>query len=190
VLGADLSLGSLRDFLEKIPLTPNGAIVVLDRKNRILAHHSTSPAYGLKDVAVLMPVSTTGSPPLAVLEDWKGGSGGTQTRIVDVGGDPFVFAYHAYAAAPGMELRIAAFAPMRDFSGPIVEARNQVILVTTVFLLFIIPLAVIGARRVGAPSRSSPGTPSASRISIFPARSGSCPPSCTKSSPWARPTRS
>jgi hypothetical protein len=60
-----------------------------------------------------------------------------------------VFAYHAYAAAPGMELRIAAFAPMRDFSGPIVEARNQVILVTTVFLLFIIPLAVIGARRVG-----------------------------------------
>ncbi|MGV8079927.1 MAG: HD domain-containing phosphohydrolase [Syntrophales bacterium] len=146
VLGADLSLGSLRDFLSEIPLTPNGVIVVLDRKNRILAHHSTSPACRLKDVAVLMPVSTTGSPHLAVLEDWKGG---TQTRIVNVGGDPFVFAYHTYAAAPGMELRIAAFAPMSDFSGPIVEARNQVILVTAVFLLFVIPFAVVGARRVG-----------------------------------------
>ncbi|HOI75745.1 MAG TPA: HD domain-containing phosphohydrolase [Syntrophales bacterium] len=149
VLGADLSLGSLRDFLSKIPLTPNGAIVVLDRKNRILAHHSTSPTCRLKDTAVLMPVSTTGSPLLAVLENWKGGDGGTETRIVDVGGDAFVFANHTYAAAPGMELRIAAFAPMSDFSGPIVEARNQVILVTAVFLLFIIPLAVIGARRVG-----------------------------------------
>ncbi|TAK47760.1 MAG: GAF domain-containing protein [Betaproteobacteria bacterium] len=38
---------------------------------------------------------------------------------------------------------------MREFTAPIVAARNQVILATFGFLLLVIPLAVIGTRRVG-----------------------------------------
>jgi len=149
VLGVDLSLGELRNFLTKIPLTPGSAIVVIDHHNRILAHHSASQAYNLKDVAPLTPISRTANPHLAVLEAWNSGGNEAQARVVDVGGEKFVFAYYTYPAAPGAEFRIGAFAPMRDFSGPIVQARNQVILVTIVFLLFVIPLAVAGARRVG-----------------------------------------
>ncbi len=149
VLGVDLSLGALQDFLAKIPLTPASAIVVLDHHNRILAHHSASLAYNLKDVASLTPISQIGSPHLAVLETWNNGGDKAHARVVDVGGEKFVFAYTAYPAAPGTEFRIGAFAPMRDFSGPIVAARNQVIFVTIAFLLVVIPLAVAGARRVG-----------------------------------------
>jgi HD-GYP domain-containing protein (c-di-GMP phosphodiesterase class II) len=149
VLGADLSLASLRDYLAKIPLTPASAIVVLDHHNRILAGHSASPAYGLKDVAPLTPISQAGSPPLAVLESWSGAEEGEQTRIADVGGDRFVFASYAYPAAPGAEFRIGVFAPMSDFTTTIVTARNQVILVTVAFLLVVIPLAILGAQRVG-----------------------------------------
>jgi HD-GYP domain-containing protein (c-di-GMP phosphodiesterase class II) len=149
VLGADLSLGALRDFLVKIPLTAASAIVVLDRNNRILALHSASPVYKLDNVAALTPISQTASPHLAVLESWQGEGDAAQAKVVDVGGEKFVFAYYAYPAAPGVVYRIGAFAPMRDFSGPIVEARNQVIYVTIAFLLVVFPFAVVGARRVG-----------------------------------------
>ncbi|MCX5830663.1 MAG: GAF domain-containing protein [Deltaproteobacteria bacterium] len=149
VLGADLSLGALHDFLAKIPLTPASAIVILDHHNRILAHHSAYQAYNLKEVASLTPISQTASPHLAVLEAWQSEDDASRARIINVGGEKFVFAYYAYPAAPGAEFRIGVFAPMRDFSGPITEARNQVILLTIAFLLVVIPLAVIGARRVG-----------------------------------------
>jgi HD-GYP domain-containing protein (c-di-GMP phosphodiesterase class II) len=149
VIAADLSLGSLRDFLAKIPLTPASAIIVLDRNNRILALHSASTAYKLNEMAALTSISRTTSPHLAVLEAWQSKSDKTHARVVDVGGDKFVFAYYTYPAAPGAEFRIGAFAPMRDFSGSIIAARNQVIYLTIAFLLVMIPLAVIGARRVG-----------------------------------------
>ncbi|NPU84620.1 MAG: GAF domain-containing protein [Syntrophaceae bacterium] len=149
VLGADLSLEGLRNFLTQIPMTPAGAIVILDHHNRILALHSSSRAYNLTGVAALTPISQTASPHLAVLESWQGGNERGEARVVDVGGESFVFANHTYHAATGVEFRIGAFAPMTDFSGLIVEARNQVILVTVVFLLVVIPLAVLGARRVG-----------------------------------------
>jgi len=149
VLGADLSLGGFRDFLAKIPLTPASVIVVFDRDNRILALHSASAAHKLDELATLTSISQTASPHLAVFGNWQGEGDKAHARVVDVGGEKFVFAYTAYPAAPGVEFRIGAFAPMRDFSGPIVEARNQVIYVTIAFLLVVIPLAVVGARRVG-----------------------------------------
>jgi hypothetical protein len=86
VLGADLSLGALRDFLAKIPLTPASAIVVLDRSNRILALHSASTAYGLAGVAALTPLFRTTNPHLAVLTGWENGVDGAKARVVDVGG--------------------------------------------------------------------------------------------------------
>ncbi len=149
VLGADLSLGALKDFMAKIPLTPASVIVVLDRNNRIMALHSASLDYKLSEVAALTSISQTANPHLAVLETWQSKGNAAEARVVDVKGEKFVYAYYTYHAAPGVVFRIGAFAPMRDFSGPIVEARNQVIYVTIAFLLVVIPLAMVGARRVG-----------------------------------------
>lgn len=150
VIGADLSLESLTDFLKEIPLTPNGAIVVLDQDHRILAHHSSKPIGKLKDMPVLTPVSKTGIPHLAALETFKVGTDHrTHARIMDVEEETFVFDVELYNAAPGSTFYICAFAPMRDFSGPIISARNQVIGAALLFLLLVIPFAVVGARHVG-----------------------------------------
>jgi HD-GYP domain-containing protein (c-di-GMP phosphodiesterase class II) len=149
VLGVDLSLEALHDFMIKIPLTPASVIVIFDHHNRILALHSTSTAYKLNELTALTSISQSGSPHLAVFEAWQGGGDKAYARVIDVGGEKFVFAYYTYSAAPGAEFRIGAFAPMREFSGPIIAARNQVIYVTIAFLLVVIPLAVFGARRVG-----------------------------------------
>lgn len=149
VVGADLSLAALREFLSKLSLTSESAIVVLDRQNRILGAHSTSAAYKLKGLPPLTPASSTGSPHLAALEAWDRSGETRGARVLQVGGEKFVFAHQAYSVLAGAEFHIAAFAPMREFSGAIVAARNQVILVTLAFLLVTIPLAVLGARRVG-----------------------------------------
>ena len=147
VVGADLSLASLDEVVEKTKLTPNGGIVVLDRTNRVLASHSVA-SRKLADIPPLTMVSATGIPHLAVLEKWQAGEE-SSARIVEVDGEKFVFAQHVYTPTPGTHFRIGTFAPMSDFSGPIVAARNQVILVTLVFLLVMVPLAVVGSRRVG-----------------------------------------
>ena len=149
VAGADIHLGALQQFLLNVSHTPESAIVVLDRADRILAFHSASAAYKLNDVAPLTPIARTASAHLGLLVGWHGASGAQSTRIVEVEGENFVFANYVYAPVPGAEFRIGAFAPMREFSGPIVAARNQVILVTLAFLLVVIPLAAVGARRVG-----------------------------------------
>ena len=147
VVGADLSLATLDNVVSRTRLTPNGAIVVLDRANRVLASHS-STWKNLADIPQLTTASATGSPHLAALENWQAGEE-SSARIIEVGGEKFVFAQHVYTPAPGTHLRIGTFAPMSDFSAPIVAARNEVILITIVFLLFMVPLAVVGSRRVG-----------------------------------------
>lgn len=146
VVGADLSLAALRDFLAQGGLTPDGAVVVTDGAGRVLAAYSASSAYGLQKVAALTPAARTGSDHLA---EMARGAGDTGTRIARVAGEDYVFANHVYSPAPGTTFRIGAFAPMREFTAPIVAARNQVILATLAFLLLVIPLVVIGARRVG-----------------------------------------
>ena len=148
VLGADLSLATLDSFVSRMRLTPGAAIVVLDRAGRVLASHSKIASYKVADVAPLTPVSATGSPHLAVLEKWEVGEE-PGARIVEVGGEKFVFAQSLYSPVPGVQFRIGTFAPMSDFSGPIVATRNQVVLVTFLFLLVMVPLAVVGSRRVG-----------------------------------------
>jgi HD-GYP domain-containing protein (c-di-GMP phosphodiesterase class II) len=149
VAGADLSLSALRQFLSGVSLTPESAIVVLDREDRILAFHSKSPAYGLNEVAVLTPIASTASAHLAVLKGWRSTNEADDRRIIEVGGEKFVYANYLYNPVPGIEFRIGAFAPMHEFTGVILEARNRVLYVTLAFLLLVTPLAVVGARRVG-----------------------------------------
>jgi HD-GYP domain-containing protein (c-di-GMP phosphodiesterase class II) len=145
VVGADLSLAGLREFLTTSALTPEGAIVVTDKDGRLLASYSLSAAYGLAEVAALTPVAQSASPHLRALAGEAAASG---TRIARIGNEDFVLASHTFSPAPGAEFRIGAFAPMREFTGAIVAARNQVIVATLAFLILVIPLVVIGARRV------------------------------------------
>jgi HD-GYP domain-containing protein (c-di-GMP phosphodiesterase class II) len=147
VVGSDLSLHVLQGFLAKVPMTPGSVIVMLDRADRILALHSNTPAHGLGTIPILTPVGQSGSAHLRALAEWPAGDA-AGARILEAGGEPFVFARHAFAVAPGAEFRIWAFAPMRDFEGPIAAARNQVIYLMLAFLALVVPLAAVGARRV------------------------------------------
>ena len=148
VVGADMSLHALRAFLAKVPMTPRSAIVMLDAANRVLASYSRTAEYGLQAVVELAQAGATGQPHLQVLGAWQDRDAAS-TRIVEVAGEPFVFASYTFNIAPGASFRVGAFAPMSEFSGPIVAARNQVIFVTLAFLLVMLPLAIVGSRRVG-----------------------------------------
>ena len=149
VVGADLSLAGLRELLSKTALTAEGAIVVLDASDRVLAAYSAATAYGLRDLAALTPLAQTGSPHLAELAASARGAAADEARVARVAGEAYVFANRVYTAAPGTEFRVGAFAPMREFTAPIIAARNQVILATLAFLVLVIPLAIVAARRVG-----------------------------------------
>jgi HD-GYP domain-containing protein (c-di-GMP phosphodiesterase class II) len=148
VLGADISLQSMQAFLSTVSLTPEGAIVILDGANRVLAYHSRSKAYVKGDVAAMSTLAATGSAHLKVLEGWVDGEK-NQARVVDIGGERFVYARYVFTGAPGQQFRIGAFAPMREFTGPVDAARNQLLLMAGLFLLVLTPLVVMASRRVG-----------------------------------------
>ncbi len=149
VVGADINLQNVQDFLATIALTAEGAVIVMDSGNRILAHHSRSPAYGLAGVAPLAALASASSPYLKAFENWTESGQATQARLIEVGGEKFVYARHIFSGAPGQQFRVGAFAPMREFSGPIVSARNHLMLLAGLFILVMIPLVVIASRRIG-----------------------------------------
>jgi HD-GYP domain-containing protein (c-di-GMP phosphodiesterase class II) len=149
VVGVDLNLQSLQDFLSTVSLTPEGAIVVLDGANRILAYHSRSKAYLGAPPASLTPLVEAGSAHLRVFETWTDSEQDAQARLFDVGGEKFVYARYLYSGAPGQQFRIGAFAPMREFTRPIVAARNQMLVMAGLFLLVILPIVFMASRRVG-----------------------------------------
>jgi HD-GYP domain-containing protein (c-di-GMP phosphodiesterase class II) len=148
VLGADISLQSMQAFLSTVSLTPEGAIVILDNANRVLAYHSRSKAYVKGEVTSLSKLAATGSAHLQVLEGWVDGEK-NPARVVEVGGERFVYARYVYSGAPGQQFRIGAFAPMREFTGPVDAARNQLLLMAGLFLLVLTPLVIMVSRRIG-----------------------------------------
>ncbi|MEQ1773027.1 MAG: HD domain-containing phosphohydrolase [Burkholderiales bacterium] len=151
VVAADINLSALQVFLSTISLTPEAAIVVLDSGNRVMASYSRSPMHqAMAGIAPLTAISATENPYLKVFDEWRAAEKGATARVVDVKGERFVYAQHVFSSVPGHEIRIGAFAPMREFSGPIVAMRNTMVFGAGLFILVLTPFVFIGARRIGA----------------------------------------
>ncbi len=149
-LAADINLGAMQNFLAGLSLTPESAIVIFDSANRVMVSHARSRRYGaMAEIRPLTTIAASGSPHLKVFETWTGPEDGGSGRIIEVGGERYVFARSVFSGAPGHQIRIGTFAPMSEFTGPIVAARNNLVMASGLFLILLSPFIFIGARRVG-----------------------------------------
>ena len=67
VLGTDINLGALKEFLSGLPLTPNAAILMLDESNQILAFHGRGINFDGLKIAPLTAIGSIEHPVLKAL---------------------------------------------------------------------------------------------------------------------------
>lgn len=151
VMGTDISLRSLAVLLGTLSVTDQGAVMVLDDTQRVLAFHGHGLRYQGLDIAPLAALATLGSPylePLRRVRDGSAPSGQVRTSIEDVTSERFVYTDYVFEPVKGQPFRVVAFAPMSDFNGPTREARRDLLIAVGLILLFLLPLAAWTARRM------------------------------------------
>lgn len=146
VFGADLTLHDLGDFVAAGLEGREGGAVVLDELGRVLVFEFSPGLAGAVPARPLQWPDDIGDPYLAALVSGRPGEH-PGTRIAQVGDERFVYAERFVELAPHRMSRVAAFAPMRAFSGPIVQTAHEILLIAAAVLLVSLPLAFFITRR-------------------------------------------
>ena len=146
VIATDISLRSLQDFLTHLSLPPNGAIAMQDGQGRILAFHGQGTHFSKLVIAPMTPPEKIEHPYLAVLKDVTSETG---SQILPQGsGEKFVVTHLKTAEIGGTVFRVVVLAPLSDFTGAFDLAQRDVILLSLVVLVVLLPLAFLGSRQI------------------------------------------
>ena len=149
MFGTDINLGDLNGFLAGLALTPNAMILMLDAQDRVLAFSGRGARFsGLK----LTPLTALGGIDDPVLKQLAGQPLGSDSQILSLGearGEKsFVVTAQVSDKVAARHFRVIALAPLSDFTGPVAQARQEVLLVCAAILLLLLPLSLIGSRQV------------------------------------------
>ncbi|SFN28804.1 HD-GYP domain, c-di-GMP phosphodiesterase class II (or its inactivated variant) [Formivibrio citricus] len=148
VLSTNVSLRSLNAFLAQMPLSANGAILMLDQGGRVLAFHGKGPRFSGLYIPPLVANEHIAEPHLRSLA----GKTAAASQIIMLGEgkhtEKYVVTRHVSEVIGGSSFLVIALAPASDFSGLIDKARRDVLLVTLGVLTLLVPLALLGSRQV------------------------------------------
>ncbi len=147
VLASEISLRSVGSMLSHMELPPNGAIGVVDGRGQVLAFAGRGVNYAGVGIAPLTPADTLDRPLLSVL---RAGAEGTSSRIRTLGIDQarYVVATRELKTPSGAAFKVVLWAPLSDFTGAFAQAQRDVLLMSLFVLLLVLPLAIIGSRRL------------------------------------------
>lgn len=147
-IAADVSLDALNRFLASMTLPPNGAILILDKERRILAYRGAGERAANLDIEPLARLADIKADHLAPIDQLMTGADGTGTTTFQAGGVEFLLTRFQFSPVPGNVYQVAMSTPIADYSGPIDAARRQVLLITLIMLAVLIPVALIGSKRL------------------------------------------
>ncbi|HEX6734301.1 MAG TPA: hypothetical protein VF096_05780, partial [Azonexus sp.] len=148
VLASDISLASLHAVLTRLPLPANGMVAVQDGQGRILVFHGQGERYAGLQVAPLTRPADLNHPYLGVLASTAAGSGAAVVNYGPGAGERFAVARYRSQPVDGAVFTIVVTAPLADFLGPYREAGGDVMGMSIVILLVLLPLAWLGSRQV------------------------------------------
>lgn len=149
VFGTDINLGDLSIFLARLSLTPNATILMLDEQNRVLVFNARGEYFENLKIPPLTALSAVDHP---ILKRLSGEDISSDSRVVSFGTNgseqSFVMSTQVSGVVASRHFKVIAIAPMLDFTGPVEQARKDVLLVSAAILLLLLPLSLIGSREV------------------------------------------
>lgn len=148
VFASDINLASLQHFLAGLKLPANGLVAIQDGEGRILALHARGERYQGLQVAPLTTPAAVDNPYLAVLSPQAGGHGAEMMTLGPGDGERFVVARQQSQPVGDSAFSVVVSAPLSDFLGPFRQAEKDVMLMSVLILLVLLPLAYLGSRRV------------------------------------------
>lgn len=149
VFAVDINLSRLQGFLGELPLSPNAAIMLLDGDDRVIAYSLRGQHFSTLAIAPLTRLDAITDPTLQGLSKQEKQDGAAVLKLEQSGkAADFVVVRQLSEAFPGARFTVIAMAPISDFSGPIEKARGDVMAVSIGITLLLVPLALLGSRRV------------------------------------------
>ena len=149
VMAADVSIRDLNDSLAQLATTPLSVNLLIDRQNRVIAFGEGQAAGRVAALTPLTPLAELEDPYLVRFADWHAASGaGLDRRVSEFQGEEYVEAQTEVVLGEDNRFRVIAFAPMHEFSGFILAARNEMALFAGLTLIVALPLVFILARRL------------------------------------------
>lgn len=142
-LGVDTTLQAFHEFLDGLPLSRNGTILVLDDKNRVLGLSARSKRLGVTGKTGLKPLNALGNPLLERLAKLADNATSRGASLVTLDGETFVLA-HKLLQGQGGRFRILAIAPLSDFTAAVSTARRDTLLTALALLLLMSAVAWLG----------------------------------------------
>ena len=150
VMGSDIVLSSITTVLRSLPLTPEGAVFMLDASRHILAFHGNGERHRGLAIKPLMPLGALAQPEAHLFSGsgaWEA-SGKVRATIAEVGDEKLILAVYPFELIKGQVYEIAALAPLSDFNGPSRAARKELLWTLGGILLLLVPLVAWASRRM------------------------------------------
>lgn len=150
VLGTDINLSELQAFLDRLSLSPNAGLLVLDSQNRVIAHSIRGEAFKGVSIPTLVPLSGIAHP--AAAEIAKVPMQDTAILIdlptSDQGTQPFVLVRSKTAVLEQSSFQVLILAPVSDFTGLIEQTKKDILWILAGILILLLPLSLLGSRQV------------------------------------------
>lgn len=147
VVAADLSLRSLRDFLNGIALPANGLIMVQDARQNIMAFSGRGDRFDKIEITPLTPAAKVDLPIVELMRE-RFARNAPPIRLLPGNDEPFVIARHETPVYGGNYFEVTVAAPLSDFTAAFDVARRDVLIVAAIVLALLLPLAFAGSRQV------------------------------------------
>jgi HD-GYP domain-containing protein (c-di-GMP phosphodiesterase class II) len=146
--GIDISLHGLPALLAEFPTSPNAFLALLDDQGRLLASHGRGSAAPAANHPVLQPARDASDPRVRAMAALVDASPQGAALLAPLAGSEHVVASSTLQVSAGSLYRVVAWAPVDDFTGPVDQARRDVLLITAALLLVLVPLALLGTRGI------------------------------------------
>ncbi len=151
VVGTNMNLGAINDFLAGLPLTPNAAIMIIDDRDRVLAFHGRGKFF--EDMK-LPTQSLLGQLKPSVLKSLISDGVRDEPKILALDeANPhrlYIIAGRIIEPVNSIRFKVVAMAPVLDFIGPLERAKTDALLVSGLVLLLLFVLSILGSRQVVA----------------------------------------
>lgn len=135
-------LDLLDHLLQGIPVSANGAAVLLDDQQRVVAIRMQGSHWRASNVdgTRLEPLAYLGDPILTDAAVATDRLAEDESSLVSLGGEPYLLAWHTMTKVSGAHYRLLLLSPLSDMSQAAASARRDVWLVTLCALAILLPM--------------------------------------------------
>lgn len=145
VVGSDIALDALRDFLRRLPLPEHGTLALVDRQGRLLAWHGQGAT---PEVPPLTALPSIPGQAARLLASVSGRQPATLRQFGDTDEVDWLVASLQVQPIEGASFEVRMLAPLSDFLSPFERAQRDLFLATGLVLLVLLPLSYLGSHRV------------------------------------------